>query len=360
MRLSEKELISLIRRKLEQSATSKRVIVGPGDDAAVLEAPSGEAVVLSTDAIVQDVHFALHRCTGFLLGQKALLSSVSDVVAMGARPDSCLCSLGLPASTEVSFVEDLFDGMLMAARPLGVSVIGGNISRSDKLFVSMTATGTAQKDLLLKRSGAREGDLIYVTGELGGAALAASCFAKGEFSLEQIKVADCFLRAGCSDDSLSEEQAAVVELVRSFFTPSLRLNEALLLASERISTAMIDISDGIASDLEHVCFESGVGAAVEVDSVPVFGRIKRPVECVGPEMSALAINGGEDYELLFTVGPENEPRLRHLFTERNLCSITKIGHIVARSEELTYVDGRGSPVSGQGGFDHFAKGQRFE
>ena len=354
MLLSERELISLIKRKLESSSPSREIIVGPGDDAAVIAHPSGEALVISTDALVEDVHFSLRWASGFLLGQKSFLSSVSDIFAMGARPHACLVSLGLPLNIEPSFVEDLYDGMLKQANRLGASIVGGNISRSEKLFIDMTVTGVVHPEAVVTRAGASVGDSIYVTGELGGAALASKCLLKGRIDRSMVMRAESVFRGVSAGTQSEGDDAAVVELLARFFVPKIRAEEARLLSEARICTSMIDISDGIGSDLSQICFESGVGALIEIDSIPVFDRIPAIAMRGGFDLRELAICGGEDYELLFTVGFGEEARLHRLFDANALCRITKIGRILPKSKGLVYVDCNGERIESFAGFDHFA------
>ncbi len=353
MRFSEKELISLIKKRLAKGAPSEGIIVGPGDDAAIIAQPPGEALVISTDAIVEDVHFRLEWATGFLLGLKSLLSSISDIFAMGARPQACLVSLGLSSRTDPIFVEDLFEGMLKGAGRFGASIVGGNITRSDKLFIDMTVTGHVVSGAAITRAGAEIGDAIYVTGCLGGAALAAECLFGGRMDKGALAEAESFLRDDMAE--LRGDDAAQTELLSRFFAPPIRAQESLALVAARICTSMIDISDGIGSDLREVCCESEVGAVIEIDSIPVFDRVPGSVAIKESDMLQLAISGGEDYELLFTVHQSDELRLHRLFQTNNLCPITKIGRIAPSSEGLVFLDKNGRPSGGFTGFDHFSR-----
>jgi len=350
MRLSERELVSLIRRKLARSTASEGTIVGPGDDAAIIAPPPGEALALSTDAIVEDVHFRRRWATGFLLGLKSLLSSISDIFAMGARPRACLVSLGLSTWASPLFVEDLFEGMLKAAGRFGASIVGGNITRSNKLFIDMTVTGHLAPGNAITRAGAKVGDAIYVTGHLGGAALAAKHLFGGRIDRGRLAEVESFLR----DDVAATPGDAQVELLSRFFAPPIRAEESSALAAAGICTSMIDISDGIGSDLREVCHESGVGAVIEIDSIPVFDRLPGSLAINRRDMLRLAISGGEDYELLFTVRQSDELRLQRLFQENDLCPITKIGRITPNSEGIVFLDNDGRPSEGFTGFDHFS------
>jgi len=355
MRLSEKELISLIRRKLEANVTSAEVIVGPGDDAAVIAQCADEALVISTDALVEDVHFSLDWATAFLLGVKSLLSSISDIFAMGARPQACLVSLGLPAGIEPPFIEDLFDGMIRQANRFGACIVGGNISRSEKLFVDMTVTGLVHPGAVITRAGAKVGDSIYVTGELGGAALAAKCLLERRINGQTVARVESILRGDSEAPLTGSDDASLVELLARFFAPRIRADESQLLAEARICTAMIDLSDGIGSDLGHICQESGVGALVKIDSIPLFDMVPAVAMTEESDLTELAICGGEDYELLFTVDPSDEARLQQLFGTDLRCPISKIGRIISKSEGLIYLGKNGERLDRFGGFDHFAR-----
>jgi len=354
MRISERGLVSLIRRKLESNCSSREVILGPGDDAAVIAHPVGNALVISTDALVENVHFRLDWATGCLLGKKAFLASVSDIFAMGARPQTCLVSLGLPVRTEPAFVEDIFDGMLEEANRLGASVVGGNISRSDILFIDMTVTGVVQPDSVITRAGAKVGDSIYVTGELGGAALAAKNLLEGRIDGAMVTRAEAALKVGNEISETESDNAGVIELLSRFFVPKIRADESLLLAEARICTSMIDISDGVGSDLGQICEESGVGALVEIGSIPLFDKIPTMAMTEDSDLTELAINGGEDYELLFTINPTDEARLHELLGTNALCAISRIGRITPESEGVVYMNSKGERFERFAGFDHFA------
>ncbi|MBN1592736.1 MAG: thiamine-phosphate kinase [Candidatus Coatesbacteria bacterium] len=354
MRLSERELISLIRRKLATSSPGRGIVVGPGDDAAVVSIPENESLVISTDSLVEDVHFSLKWATGFLLGQKSFLSSISDIYAMGARPHTCLVSLGLSRTTESAFVEDLFDGMLAQAERLGVSIIGGNIARSEKVFIDMTVTGAARRNRIITRGGAKVGDSVFVTGELGGAAIAVEMLLRGQISPEDVEMTERVIRGREVPLEPKSKDAALVSLISRFFAPSLRPDEALLLSNARICTSLIDISDGIGSDLAQICSESQVGALIDTKSIPLFKELPNIAKGEDFELRRLAMRGGEDYELLFTVAPDDELRLQQLFDSNSLCRVSKIGHIIPASEGLVFADREGRPIECLSGFDHFA------
>ncbi|MCD6326139.1 thiamine-phosphate kinase [bacterium] len=356
MRLNEREMVSLIRRKLGSVSSLGTTIIGPGDDAAAIDIGSGMALVLSTDTIVENVHFKSDWVSAYLLGYKSFLAAVSDIYAMGARPNTSLCSLGLPTSrTTRAFIDELFDGLVKAGAELGVETVGGNISRSRELFISTSVTGFANADTIAQRSGAKVGDSIYVTGRLGGAAVATHCLLNGRFCESDIKDAHHVLFARCASEEMGLEHPIATRLLKELFMPTLRAQESLALSEQNFCTSMIDISDGIGSDLQAICDESKVGASIDVTALPLFEGAE-VLEMPG-ESGLLnpLIQGGEDFELLFTVNRGDESRLRDFFHKKGFCEITRIGRITGAVEGMRFVDASGSGVSGIDGFDHFAE-----
>ena len=352
---SEASVIRLIRQKTSVEGGKDRLLIDIGDDAAALSPRKDEAVVLSTDALVEGVHFRLDWASPLLIGQKATLASLSDLIAMGSRPAACLCSLGLPKDLTLDFVESLIDGVLLAATDLGATLAGGNVSASRELFISSTVVGHAPAERLVTRSGARVGDSVYVTGSLGGAAVAANWLSKQPPNGPGLLLTASALEEAVVAGAASE--GVPWSALQRFWTPTLRLREATLLSEYRICSAMIDISDGLASDLRHICEESGVGAVVWKDRVPVFDVAEVGEMCDRSSLFEMAMYGGEDYELLFTVRPQNEAHLARLLGEDGFCSVTKVGQIVERSEGILLASGSGCKSEMRRGFDHFTDGE---
>lgn len=323
MDVTEDQLLATIHRVL--SGAGPEVIVGPGDDAAVVRPGSGE-LVLTTDAMVEGVHFRTDLTTPRDLGYKAIAVNVSDVAAMAASPRFALCALTLSGSIDAAWVVELAGGMRECCEEFALSLIGGNLSRGGEVSIVVTMTGEVMPGRAVRRDGARPGDRLAVTGSLGGSAAG-------------LRVA--------SQRSWSDDER---DAIKRFMRPTPRVGEAGVLASHGV-TSMIDISDGLAMDLSRLCRASGTGARVELTGIP-----RHPAAT-----PAEALAGGEDYELLATL-PDLEAvegaraELREAFG----VSLSDIGAIIeAESEEaLVAVDANGTerPLITEGaiaGWDHF-------
>jgi thiamine-monophosphate kinase len=308
---------------LPKLAGGRGVLVGPGDDCAVV-AVGTRRLLLTTDALVERVHFERRWMTPHQLGRRAYLVNASDIAAMGGRPRFCLLSAGVPASLPARELMQIERGVAAAAQETGAALVGGNLTRAARLFLSVTLIGDAPRRPA-RRDGARPGDFLFVTGALGEAAL----------GLRRLR-----------RDARATDPAA-----RRFREPLPRLTAGALLVERRIASAMIDVSDGLLGDLAHVCAASGVGAEVSSSAVP------RPpgVDAFDP---ALAFEGGDDYELLFTVRPRQLALLDRLRSKLG-CAVTRIGRITPRATGVRVVDrdGRAHPVSARG-HDHFGGPRR--
>jgi len=322
--MREDELVAAIRRI---TGDGPGVVVGIGDDAAVLEPGSGEQVV-TTDLLVQEVHFGTN-VSARDLGMKAVAVNVSDIAAMGASPRWATLGLVIDPTADASWVVELVGGVKDACDEYALSLVGGDLSRGRSLTVSMTVGGEVAPGRAVLRSGARPGDRILVTGELGAAA--------GGLILEQ--------RADAS--LLGSDWAR--ELLRAQLRPVARVAEGLALAGGG-ATAMMDISDGLLLDLSRLCSASGVGARLDVDSVPVAGALLEFAGAAGVDALELALSGGEDYELLAAVPPGQAPVLAATFTERFGTGLLDIGEFVV-GEGLC--DAGGNALEPRG-WDHLA------
>lgn len=298
------------------------VRLGPGDDAAVVTPPAGD-LVLTTDALVEGSHFHRTWLTPYELGRKAYTVNASDVAAMGGQPLWCLASLAVPATTLHAELAALVRGIRDAATEHGADLVGGNLARSQQWFVSVTLAGRLPAAPLL-RAGAKIGDRIYVTGTLGDAALAV---------------------AGWTATPPVPPSPAVR---RRFVAPQARIEMGLALARGKIASAAIDVSDGLVQDLGHLCAASGVGARVDAAHLPVSSRLRRTPGAY----PRLALRGGEDYELLFTVSSRMERRLSAIGTSLG-CPLHRIGEIVADAGVYVLDEQGRELVLGPGGHDHF-------
>jgi len=312
----------------KKAAAWRHLILGIGDDAAAWQ---GEATIqlATVDALVQDVHFRLNLTSWAELGWKAIAINLSDIAAMGGQPRYALVSLALPDETEVENVTSLYQGMLELARRFEVAIVGGNISRAPLVVINITVFGNTKGrgQNLLTRSAAEVGDQVAVTGYLGAAAAGLEMLTK------RLKFA----------------VKASISLKKAFVQPYPRVAEGQALVKGGVKAA-IDISDGLISDLNHICQSSRVGARIEVKRVPIAPAVKANF---GARALELALSGGEDYELLFTAHAGVIEQVRPAIS----CPVTVIGEIVAdKASKITLVDKNGNPVSlPRTGWDHFAR-----
>jgi len=309
-----------------QTASRQQLIIGIGDDAAAWYGDASTQLA-TVDSFIQDIHFSLGIASWSELGWKALVASLSDIAAMGGVPRYALVSLALPNDTEVDEVTALYEGMIELAQQSGVAIIGGDTSSAPLVAITVTILGnTGNRDKhLLTRSAAEPGEKVAVTGELGAAAAGLETLNK----------------------QLHFDPEATACLRNAYLHPHPRISEGQLLADKGVKTA-IDISDGLISDLKHICKSSQVGARIEVDRVPIQPAVKANF---GDRCLELALSGGEDYELLFT---GNDKVIGEVKTAVS-CPITVIGEIVAdKLGTITLVDSKGKPFNlGKTGWEHF-------
>jgi thiamine-monophosphate kinase len=291
------------------------VVLGIGDDAAVLRAPAGEDLVATVDAVVEGVHFD-GRFTPEDVGWKALAVNLSDLAAMGARPLWALVALALPAETPAARTAGIARGLGRCARAHDIAVAGGNVTRAGELSVTVTVVGAVRRGRALTRAGARPGDLLAVSGTLGDAA------------------------AG-----LAEGAPAALARRQRRPAPRLRLGRALA----GVARAAIDVSDGLAQDLGHLCAVSGVGAEVDPALLPTSPALRRATGG-GARALAAALAGGEDYELLVALPPARLAAARAA-AQAARTPLTVIGRAVeGRGVRILTADGRELPLPA--GHDH--------
>ena len=261
----------LIARLCKRLAGSRRTILGPGDDCAIIARPPG-AQLVTIDSMVERVHFNLGWGTPRLLGRRALAVNLSDVAAMGGTPTACVVNLAIRPGLDARFFDQLYAGLRSTAAAARVDVIGGNITRARELSITICLLGDAPR-APLRRDLARPGDSIFVTGTLGDAA------------------AGWRIRAG----EIAAQGAARAFLVRRYLDPTPRLVAGQRLARSYSRAAAIDISDGLLQDLGHILDRSGAGAELDLEAIPLSAAYRRTL---GGDLG-LALSGGEDYELLF-------------------------------------------------------------
>ena len=291
---NESEIISRVKKR---ARINDQVLVGIGDDAAVIETSGDTDLIACCDLMVEGVHFRTEWTPPRLLGRKALAVNLSDVAAMGAQPKFAMISIALPHKYSSEFIDELLNGISELADLSGVAIIGGDTSGSvQSLFIDISVIGECRRGEAVTRHGAQIGDRIYVSGSLGASALGLS-FLEAGFRLSDVK-----------DLGDTGRQALLKHLAPE---PKLKLGRAL--GEIGFATAMIDISDGLSTDLSHILEGSDVGATIQSSALPIDACVLSATASVpAVDPTTLALNGGEEYELLFTVRPQDQDRLTFL------------------------------------------------
>jgi thiamine-monophosphate kinase len=334
--LGERGVIRRIRKTAAASATSG-VEVGIGDDTAVLTVPPRHKLLATTDLLIEDVHFRRISAAPSDIGWKALAVNLSDIAAMGGIPRWALVALAVPADTDVEAVDAFYDGMAEAAAPHGVTVVGGDTAAAPGGWtVNVTLLGIHPGQPRL-RSYARPGHAVAVTGSLGASAAGLHAL---EVGLDRAR------NAGLAG-------APIGEITRAHLRPRARVAEGRWLGQASGVHAMMDCSDGLATDLQHICRESGVSARVWLDRVPVAAAAREAAVALGADAREWAVSGGEDYELLLTCDPAAADRLVAGLLDATGTPLTVIGRIEEAAGDVVFVDAAGVPVAMRGGFEHF-------
>ena len=328
--LGEFGLVGRLTKEL--AATNKETVKGAGDDAAILQFGSDEEVLVSTDLLMEGVHFDLTYFPLKHLGYKAVIANISDIYAMNGTPKQITVSLALSRKFCIEDVEELYAGMKLACAQYYVDIVGGDTTSSlTGLAISITAIGTAPKGTSVRRDGAKETDLICVTGNLGAAYM-------GLQLLEREKIATA------GKDVQPDFQGKEYILERQL-KPEARKEVIEKLREERVKpTAMIDISDGLSSELMHICRQSGTGCRIYEERIPIDYQTAIMAEELNMNVITCALNGGEDFELLFTVPIADHEKVAAMKEVR------VIGHIVSDSMGLALVtrDGVEMELKAQG------------
>ncbi len=337
-KLSEFALIARLTHALPQGPG---VVMGVGDDCTILDL-GGEQLLLATcDSQVEGVHFLLQgaQTRPELIGCKALAVNLSDIAAMGGEPRFVLISLILPPHLETAVIEQLYEGLRQEAVRYGTSIVGGNIAGSGvghQLVIDITLLGTVERGHVITRAGAKTGDVLCMTGTVGDAAAGLHTLLYPQLAYPE--EACQAVRARC-------------------LTPQARVREGRLLGQlgPEVVTAMLDISDGLSGDVQHLCEQSGVGIAIALAQLPVSPALLAMARCVARDPLDWALHGGEDYELLFTVAPEHVARVRQMIQVQTGTPVTVIGMVCAAEEGryVTYADGRREPLIARS-WDHLA------
>ena len=306
-------------------------ILGIGDDCAVYPVKSGMKEVISTDALVEDIHFKLSTTTPESLGRKALSVSLSDIAAMGGTPKRVMVTLGLPKRVSLLFLDKLYSGFNEICNQFKVELAGGDTVSSPKcFFINVAVIGEAKR--VFTRKGAKPGDLIFVTGTLGDSSLGLKLIGKK--------------KKGGKDNKF---------LINRHLDPTPRVKEAGILARSKLDiTSMIDISDGLVQDLYHICKASNLGARIYQDRLPQSPEFARTCHKNSIPPLPLLLNGGEDYELLFTLPADDAKNLNRQFLKAKVF-VTQVGEIALKPRKvlLELRDGTTKTLPESEGFNHF-------
>ncbi|MGH9351737.1 MAG: thiamine-phosphate kinase [Terriglobia bacterium] len=318
---SEHEFVAWLRRSRQVQPPGLRL--GIGDDASLVAPSAGREIILTADLSVEGVHFLRDRHPPDAVGHRALARSLSDVAAMGGRPRFALVSLALSQRVDRPWVEKFYRGLFRLAGRFGVAVVGGDTSLAAKVVMAdVTVVGEVARGRALLRAGARPGDAIYVAGTLGLSAAGLR-----------------MLRSG------SKPRAAAALRAHLYPEPQCRLGEFLV--EKRLASAAIDISDGLSLDLSRLLEASGVGGRIHEEKIPV-----PPVATRGATALSLALDGGEDYKLLFTVPPSKVSRLPASFEG---VRIYQMGKVCGKEQGILIEGRKGTQQLIPGGYDHFRR-----
>ncbi len=308
--ISEFSIIKRISAKFPQYKDT--IIKGIGDDAAVIKINKNKYLLYTCDAQVSGEHFLEKYSSPYQIGRKAAAVNLSDIAAMGGIPKYLLVSLFLPKNTTNTFIDELYSGLTEECKKYNVIIVGGNISKSNQFIIDIFLIGEISPKNLLLRSGAKIGDVVVVTGTLGDSA-------KGLELLKKNK-----------NNYLSQEKQSISK----YHLPIPRVEEGMILAESGMVNSMIDISDGLSSDLGHICDENKVGVNVFLEKLPVSKGVKK----------IIALNGGEDYELCFTTSFRNVKHLLEILKKKTGTNITIVGEILPSKEGRWFIDENGKKM----------------
>ena len=324
--IGEFGLLHRIRKWIHSSDPA--LVQGIGDDVAVVEM-GPKALLVTTDILIEGIHFDLSWIDPYLLGRKALAVNLSDIASMGGTPKYFLLSIGLPRNLPISFVSSFYLGLKREAKRFGAELIGGDTSLSQKIIINICLLGEGITRDLLFRKGARVGDVLFVSGTLGDATLGLKML-QGKGKIKGAK-----------------------GLIQRHLIPSPRVALGQSIAKHHWATAMIDVSDGLLMDTSHLLEESGVGARIWEDRIPLSRLYRKWIYSFSRNFFQFALSGGEDYELLFTAPSHLGKKIISLARSLKI-SVTPIGEILPKKEGLHIVrkDGKDDSPS-RLGFEHF-------
>ena len=299
--------------RISKKPNDKNIVVGIGDDAAVINAKGLQ--VLTTDCLVEGDHFRTDWFTAKQIGMKAIEINVSDIAAMGAIPKYVLVSLALPKDLDVKFVDELYDGMWKTCDKYNIEIIGGNMTHCQQIVLSITLTGEVNQSNICTRNGAKPDDFILVSGYLGNGRAGLRLFQKNLKEFEQVK--------------------------KSYLEPMAQLESALKVAP--YVNSMEDISDGLASEIKHICDESKCGAIIYKDKIPISDQVRGIANKLREDESDYALYGGEDFELVFTIPKDKLDKVNGFL----------VGEITKNNAIRLSSNGK-KKIINEKGYDHFS------
>jgi thiamine-monophosphate kinase len=325
----ETAIIKLIEGMVDES--DPRIVVGMGDDAALLRTTGDKLLIVTTDLLAEDTHFTLETISPYDLGWKSVAVNISDIAAMGGLPTWGFVSIALP-DVDTGFVESLYDGMNAVSEIFGSRIIGGDTNRTDgQIVINVAQLGEVEEGRAALRSTAKPGQRILVTGYLGDA-------------IAGLKI--------LQRDGLESGLMKHPEVVERHVHPIPRVNEARAAVLTGAVRAMMDLSDGLGIDLGKLCNASGVSARVHADRLPVSDALSRAADDLGLDPVTLAASGGEDYELLIAVAPDDVESFVQAVETSTGTRVTDIGEFVeAGNTVLVLPDGKETPL--EAGWTHF-------
>ena len=308
-------------------------ITGIGDDCSVIPLNENESLLVTTDMLIEDVHFLCDKISPEELGHKSLAVNLSDIAAMGGAPHSAFLSIGIPKNTEIAWLDNFFDGLKKLADESNTLLLGGDTTKSiDRLVINIVVVGKIESSKIKYRSSAKPGDVICVTENIGdsGGGL--------KIILENL------------EDKNNED---ICRLIKAHHKPRPHIKEGQWLSANNGVNAMMDVSDGIDSDLKRIMERSLIGAKVNLENIPVSGSLQKICEKFNWNPYQIAATSGEDYCLLVTIKKDEFADIAEAFEKEFNRSLYKIGEITGRKNELNYLYNN-NPVSlGKHGFDHF-------
>ena len=337
--VAERGEFGLIRRihdlLAKEGGDAQDICVGMGDDAASVNPPEGQELLITCDCMVEGRHYLSDQITAYDLGRRAMVSNISDIGAMGGVPLYALVSLCLKRTTAVSDVEALYRGFLAELNPLGAVIIGGNLTESAHHdLIDITLVGCVERGGSIRRSTAKPGDAVMVTGYPGEA------FAGLQVLLENRSAND-----------LQDHP-----LVKAYHTPCHRAREGRAVAKTGLATAMIDTSDGFLGDLGHICEQSGVGASVIEAELPVSDALKKSADEWNKDAWTLVLQDSDDYELVITCAPSDVAQVKAAIASVSDVVVSEVGYVTDAAYGMTLIRSDGTKQTMETtGWDHFAR-----